>query len=217
MGEELIGVTVAIVGAIVFYTLAAYIAMRKDKDLSHKLFIAFAFSIGSSQLLAFFEFGGPPELTNILLRFDLSFLIIGAYHLVLFADYFREGLNKKFVVAMGIPTVLIVIMIFTVMIKTIIRGPYGWAGEYYLVYNIIYGAFGIACIITSLTIFLMVKKVVEEEKIKKKMNIMIAASILALIGAIVNVTVIITIGRIFPIVETSLMIAGLLFFIGLEI
>ena len=217
MGEELVGITVAIVGAVVFYTLAAYTALKKDKDLSHKLFIAFSICVGSSQFLSFFEFVGTKELASILLRFDLSFLILGAFHLVLFSDYFREGLNKKFVAAMAIPTFLVVVMVFTVMIKSIVKGPYGWTGDYYLVYNLIYGAFGILYIIIGLVIFIAVKKVVEEEKIKKKMNMMIAASLLSLIGAIVNITVMIEIGRIFPILETSLMISGILFFLGLGV
>ena len=216
MGEELVGITVAAVGALVFYAIAAYIFTRKERDVSHKLFTGFAVSVGSSQLLAFFEFTGTRDLTNILLRFDLSFLIIGAYHLVLFADYFREGLNKKFVVAMGIPTFLIVIMVFTVMIKSIVWGPYGWAGEYYLIYNLIYGLFGITCLIITLIIFILVRRVVENERIKKKMDMMILASIIVLLGAIVNVTVITTIGRIFPILETSLMVGGIFFFLGLE-
>ena len=217
MGEEFVGITVAIVGAIVFYTLAAYTAIRRNKDLSHKLFTAFAVSVGSSQFLAFFEFVGTREMASILLRFDLTFLIIGAYHLVLFADYFREGLNKKFAVAMAIPTFLIVVMVFTVMIKSIIPGPYGWAGQYYPIYNIIYGIFGIICLIITLTILVIVKNVVEERKIKKKMDLMIIASLIAIFGAILNVTVILTIGRIFPILETSLMVAGILFFLGLRI
>ncbi len=215
MGEVLIGVSVSIVGAIIFYSLAAYSLSRKERDLSHHLFAAFSICIGSSQLLAFFEFIGTKEIASVLLKFDLTFLILGAYHYVLFADYFRERLNKKFMLVFGIPTILIVAMVFTFMIKAVIPGPYGWAGVYYPLSDFIYGLFGIICIITGSVIFLGIRKIVDDERIKKKMNFFIAGSLIGLIGATINVIVIQFVGRVFPIVETTLMISGIMLYIGL--
>ncbi len=215
MGEELLGIGVAIAGAIVFYSLTVYSLTRKNKDLSHNLFAIFTSCLGTSQLLSFFEFIGTRDMASILLRFDLTFLILGAYHYVLFADYFREGINKKFIIAYLIPTVMIIIMVFTVMIKDVISGPYGWAGVYYPISNFIYGLFGVVCIITGLTIFICIRRVVENERIKRKMDIFITGSLIGLIGAAVNIAVIQTVGRIFPILETTLMLSGIFLAIGL--
>ena len=208
MGPDF-GATFSLAGAFVYYALATYIFTRKDKNISHYLFIATLVSLGFSESMAFFEVTGSAQRAYYLLRFDLSALAIGAYFLLLFADYFREGFNKKFAIATAVPTLLIIYMVFTVMIIDVEMGPYGWAGVYHETYHLIYSTYALTYIAISLLIFANIYRTMDDPKIKSKIGIFVVADSLVMGGGLLNAITLVFIGRIFPIVETSLMIFGI--------
>ncbi|NPA75976.1 MAG: hypothetical protein GXO25_07865 [Euryarchaeota archaeon] len=214
MHEEF-GVIFSIVGAVIFYAISVFVLSRKNKDISHYLFSTMTIFSGSSELLAFFEFTGTMELAHFLLKFDLSFLAMAGYFYLLFADYFREGFNLKFALVALIPTTLIIVMVHTVMIEKMIWGPYGWAGVYRPLWDLVYGVYTISYLIVVVFIFWWVRRQVTEPYIKWKLNLLLTGSIVLLIGSLINVPMIITIGRVFPIIETSLMISAVIFAVAL--
>ncbi len=207
----LFGAVFSLVGAAVFYSLVAYILTRDNRDVSHLLFAAMMFSSGTSEFLAFLEFTGSMERAQFLLRFDLSFLALASYFLLLFADYFREGFNRKFAIFAGVPTSLVICMVFTVMIKGMTMGPYGWAGVYNEICHIIYTTFGLSYLSASLAIFVYVRQTILSGEIKRKITIFIVGVSIVLIGGLVNGVVLVIWGRVFPILETSMMIFGIVF------
>jgi hypothetical protein len=209
------GVVFAVIGASIFYLLSAVILSRRDKDTSHYLFSLMAICSGTSELLAFFEFTGTMELAHFLLKFDLSFLALAAYFYLLFADYFREGFNKKFALATAMPAVGVIAMVHTVMIEKMVWGPYGWVGVYKPVWDLTYGVYTIAYLFIVAVIFWSVYKQVKEEPLRWKVKLLFEGSIVLIVGALINVPLIITIGRVFPIIETALMVAAIIFTIAL--
>lgn len=207
MGPDF-GAAFSITGAFVYYLLAGYIFIRRDKNISHYIFIALLISLGFSETMAFFEFTGTSDRAYNLLKFDLSSIAIGAYLSLLFAEYFRSGFNWKFAIASFVPTVFVIYMVFTVMIIDMEMGPYGWAGVYHETYHLIYSTYALGYITIALGIFLKIYKAIVNKAIKSKIRIFIIATSILLLGGFSNAVVIITIGRVFPIVETSLLVYG---------
>ncbi len=204
------GIIFSLIGAAIFYSLAAYIFTRENRDISHYLFFAMLVLAGTSEFLAFLEFSGSPQRAYFLLKFDLSCLAFASYFLLIFSDYFREGVNIKFIVGTLFPTVAVVIMVFTVMIQGIEMGPYGWAGVYHETYHLIYSLYGLSYLIASLAIFYYVYRTVDNTVLKKKLRIFIAAVSIVILGSLINAVALITVGRIFPIMETSVMVFGVM-------
>ncbi len=207
----LFGIVFSLIGAAIFYSLAAYVLTREDKDISHYLFITMLLLSGTSEFLAFLELPGPPERTYTLLKFDLSCIALGSYFLLLFADYFREGLNKRFAVLTFIPTALVVVMIFTVMVQGVEMGPYGYAGVYHEMYHLIFSLYGLTYLFATLAIFLYIYRTVEDTLIKAKIKIFIIAVCVVILGGLINMVTLVLVGRIFPILETSMMLFGIIF------
>ncbi len=206
----LFGAVFSLTGAFVYYALATYIFTRRDKSISHYLFIAMLLSLGGSETMAFFEVTGSAQRAYYLLRFDLSALALGAYFLFLFADYFREGFNKKFAIVTAVPTMLIIYMVFTVMIIDVEMGPYGWAGVYHAIYHVMFSIYSFTYVGISLYIFTSIYLAIDEPKIKSKIGIFILATSIVMGGGLLNAITLIIIGRVFPIMETSLMIFGII-------
>jgi hypothetical protein len=133
------------------------------------------------------------------------------YFLLLFADYFREGLNRKFAILTAIPTAIVITIVFTVLIEGMEMGPYGWAGVYNEMYHLIYTTYGLSYVSASLAIFAYVYKTITDEEIRRKMVIFMVAISAVLIGGLINGVTLVVWGRIFPILETSMMIFGIIF------
>ncbi len=214
--KEVFGVAFSLGGATIFFGLSLYIIFRKNKALSHYFFSIFTFCAGLSELLSFFEFTTTKEIAYHLLKFDLSSLVIGAYFYLLFSYYFRNGFNKKFALISIIPTVAVIFMVFLLMIKGMIMGPYGWVGVYYTQYHLIYGIYGISYIFVGHLILVWVYKELKESYLKKKILLLASGSGITVAGGVINVGVIILIGRIFPILETSLMLTAFIFAIAIS-
>ncbi len=203
------GAAFSIGGAIIYYILATYIATRKNKNVSHFLFIGALVSLGFSETMAFFEFTGSAYRAYHLLKYDLSSLAIGAYFLLIFADYFREGFNKRFIILSFIPVIFIIYIVFTVMIIDVSMGPYGWTGVYHETYHLIYSIYALSYVTAALGIFIYIYRKLNSGTTRAKIAIFIIALSIVVIGGFINAVTIIFIGRIFPIVETSLMIFGI--------
>ena len=214
--KEIFGIAFSLGGAIIFFSLSLYIIFRKNKDYSHYFFSLFAFFAGLSEILAFFEFTNSKEIAYTLLKFDLSSLAVGAYFYLLFSYYFRNGFNKKFALISIIPTVIVIFIVFLLMIKGMVMGPYGWAGVYYIQYHLIYGIYGISYITTGHLILGWVYRELREDYLKKKILLLVSGSGITVLGSIINIVVIILIGRIFPIIETSLMLTAFIFAIAIS-
>ncbi len=216
MHEEF-GVAFASTGAAIFYAITIFILSRRDKDMSHYFFALLTFSSGSSELLSVFEFTGTMELAHFLLKFDLSFIALAIYSYFMFADYFREGFNKKTAIIALIPTIIVIIILHTVMIEGMVQGPYGWAGKYNPLWNLVYAGYSIAYLIIVTIIFLNIYRQVTESGLRKKIGLLLAGSLVLLGGALINEPLLeLMNGRIFPIVETALMVASIIFAIAIS-
>ncbi|GEM_PF-4427678 len=208
--KEIFGVVFSATGAALLYFLAGYVLTRSHRDISHYIFALLTISTGTSELLSVFEFTGTKELAFILVHYDLSFLAFGPYFYLMFIDYFREGFNKKFAIATVVPTISMVIMVWTVMITGVEMGPYGWTGTYVDICNIIYGGYAILYLVLGVYMAYAIYRTVEEKHLKTRLKLILSGGAVGAIGTIINVPTIIMYGRVFPIAETSVMILGIL-------
>ena len=214
--KEVFGIAFSLGGAIVFFSLSLYIILKKNKDYSHYFFSLMSLFAGISELLAFFEFTNSKEIAYNLLKFDLSSLAVAAYFYLLFAYYFRGGVNWKISAGLFIPTIFVIFTVFFLLIKRMIMGPYGWAGVYYLQYNLIYGIYGIGYITAGHLILVWVYKQITGEELRKKILLLVIGSGIVMVGSIINVVIVSLIGRVFPIIETSLMLTAFIFAVAIS-
>ena len=209
------GVVFSIVGAVILYSLSTYVLTHKNKDSSHYFFSLMAIFAGTSELLSFFEFTGTMQLAHLLLRFDLSFLALSSYFYLMFADYFREGYNKKFAFITAVPTAIVIVMVFTVLIEGMTWGHYGWTGVYVPILLAMYGVYGNGYVVFGVAIFWHVYKQITPPDLKRKLRLLLIGSLILLGGGFTNVSVILSIGHIFPIIETTVMFVATIFAIAI--
>lgn len=208
--EDVFGQAFSLVGAAIFYSLAAYVLTRKSRDISHYLFSFLMLMLGTSEFLAFLEFSLSKEIAYILLKFDLSCVALGIYSFLLFADYLLEGLNFKFAILAFIPTASIIAMVFTFLVEGMTMGPYGWVGVYNLFGYVIYAIYSLMYLGATLLIFSYIHRTVEGVEMKRKTGILIIAILVVAVGGLLNLIVILTVGRVFPIMEVSIMLFGVI-------